>query len=154
MKIISEQKTSFDIKTLFRQSNFDNILKCVHCGLCLDYCPTYRELDDEKDSPRCRLFLMRGLWEGKLELENSVIEPLSRCLDCRACESACPSGVPYAELLEKTRGIILENKNQTFKERILRKIFLKSIFCSTNLLIFLSRLIKIYIVSGIPKIIT
>ena len=154
MKIFSEQKTSFDIKNLFRQSNFDNILKCVHCGLCLDSCPTYRELDDEKDSPRGRLFLMRGLWEGKLELENSVIEPLSRCLDCRACESACPSGVPYAELLEKTRGIILENKNQTFKERILRAIFLKSIFCSTNLLILLSRLIKIYIVSGIPKIIT
>ncbi len=154
MKIFSEGKTSARAKNLFRQSEFDNILKCVHCGLCLDSCPTYRELGDEKDSPRGRLFLMRGLWEGELELEDSVIKPLSRCLDCRACESACPSGVPYGELLEKTRGIILENTNQTLKERILRKIFLKNIFCSTNLLILLSKLMKIYIFSGIPKIIT
>ena len=154
MNIFSERKTSTKAKNLFRQTEFDNILKCVHCGLCLDSCPTYRELDDEKDSPRGRLFLMRGLWEGELELEDSVIKPLSRCLDCRACESACPSGVPYGELLEKTRGIILENTNQTLKERILRKIFLKNIFCSTNLLILLSKLIKIYIISGIPKIIT
>jgi len=154
MNIFSERKTSTKAKNLFRQTEFDNILKCVHCGLCLDSCPTYRELGDEKDSPRGRLFLMRGLWEGDLELEDSVIKPLSRCLDCRACESACPSGVPYGELLEKTRGIILENTNRTLKERILRIIFLKNIFCSTNLLILLSKLIKIYIISGIPKIIT
>ena len=122
MKFRSEKNLSVSVKTIFRRSKFENILKCVHCGLCLDYCPTYRELGDEKDSPRGRLYLMRGLWEGELKLEPSVIQPLSRCLDCRACESACPSGVPYGELLEKTRGIILENTSQTFKERILRKI--------------------------------
>jgi len=154
MKINFEQKTSVDVKKNFKEEEFDNILKCVHCGLCLDYCPTYRELGDEKDSPRGRLYLMRGLWEGELKLEPSVIEPLSRCLDCRACESACPSGVPFGELLEKTRGIIFENTTQSLKEKVFRKIFLKNVFCSTNLLIFLSRLIKIYAASGIPKLFT
>ena len=103
--------SSTETKSLFNEVEFDNILKCVHCGLCLDSCPTYRELLDEKDSPRGRLYLMRGLWEGELELKPQVIDPLNRCIDCRACESACPSGVPFGELLEKTRGIILENKS-------------------------------------------
>jgi len=147
-------KKTVSAKELFRQAEFNNILKCVHCGLCLDYCPTYRELGDEKDSPRGRLYLMRGLWGGELELNNSVIEPLSRCLDCRACESACPSGVPYGELLEKTRGIILENTAQSFKEKLLRVIFLRGIFRSTNLLIMVSRLLRIYVASGLPKLIT
>ena len=118
----------FSAKKLFQQLKFDNILKCVHCGLCLEYCPTYRELEDEKDSPRGRLYLMRGLWSGEIELDQSVIDPLNRCLDCRACESACPSGVPYGELLEKTRGIILENSPQSIKEKFFRLIFFRWIF--------------------------
>ena len=148
------QKTAVSTKELFRQAEFDNILKCVHCGLCLDSCPTYRELDDEKDSPRGRLYIMRGLWEGELELEPSVIEPLSRCLDCRACESACPSGVPYGELLEKTRGIILENTPQSLKEKILRRVLFKGLFRSDKLLITASWILKIYSASGLPKLIT
>ena len=154
MYIKSKQQSLSFTKNLFREAEFDNILKCVHCGLCLDYCPTYRELGDEKDSPRGRLYLMRGLWEGELELESSVIEPLNRCLDCRACESACPSGVPFGELLEKTRGIIFENIKKSIKEKVLRKIFLQRIFCSTNLLVFLSKLLKIYVASGLPKLFT
>ena len=115
MNINFSQKTAVSAKELFRLAEFDNILKCVHCGLCLESCPTYRELGDEKDSPRGRLYLMRGLWEGELEVNKPVIEPLSRCINCRACESACPSGVPYGELLEKTRSIILENTQQSLK---------------------------------------
>ncbi|MBC8260124.1 MAG: (Fe-S)-binding protein [SAR324 cluster bacterium] len=148
------QKKAVSTKELFRAAEFENILKCVHCGLCLESCPTYRELDDEKDSPRGRLYLMRGLWEGELELEPAVLEPLSRCLDCRACESACPSGVPYGELLEKTRGIILENSAQSLKERVLRSLLLKGLFRSTNLLTLASRLLKIYAATGLPKLIT
>ena len=154
MSLNFSQKKVLSTKELFRQADFDNILKCVHCGLCLDNCPTYRELGDEKDSPRGRLYLMRGLWEGELELESAVIDPLNRCLDCRACESACPSGVPYGELLEKTRGIILENTQQSLKERLLRFLLLKRLFRSTNLLITASWILKIYAASGLPKLIT
>ncbi len=150
---VSENSTVAS-KALFRDVEFDNILKCVHCGLCLDSCPTYRELADEKDSPRGRLYLMRGLWEGELELKPQVIEPLNRCIDCRACESACPSGVPFGELLEKTRGIILENKSQSLKERLSRALLLKGLFRSTALMIAASRLLKLYSASGLPKLIT
>ena len=154
MSINFSNKTTVSTKKLFRDAEFDNILKCVHCGLCLDSCPTYRELEDEKDSPRGRLYLMRGLWEGELEVNKPVIEPLSRCINCRACESACPSGVPYGELLEKTRSIILENTPQSLKERVLRRILLKGLLRSTSLLITASRLLKIYAATGLPKLIT
>ena len=148
------QNSAFESKALFNEVEFDNILKCVHCGLCLDSCPTYRELADEKDSPRGRLYLMRGLWEGELELKPQVIDPLNRCIDCRACESACPSGVPFGELLEKTRGIILENKSQSIIEKISRMFILKGLFRSTGLMISASLFLKLYIASGLPKLIT
>ena len=148
------ENSAIQSKKLFSEVEFDNILKCVHCGLCLDSCPTYRELADEKESPRGRLYLMRGLWEGELELEPQVIDPLNRCIDCRACESACPSGVPFGELLEKTRGIILENKTQSLKEKISRMFILKGLLRSTGLMITASRLLKLYSASGLPKLIT
>lgn len=76
---------------------------CVHCGLCLPKCPTYVQLGDENDSPRGRLRLMRGLAERRLAPSDRVMLHLDRCLDCRACETACPSGVEYATVLEVAR---------------------------------------------------
>ena len=78
---------------------------CVHCGFCLQSCPTYITLDDENDSPRGRLMLMRGLLEGEIPIDDPSLEThLDRCLGCRACETVCPSGVPYGHLLEATRA--------------------------------------------------
>ncbi|MBI5837668.1 MAG: 4Fe-4S dicluster domain-containing protein [Candidatus Eisenbacteria bacterium] len=77
---------------------------CVHCGLCLQACPTYRELKLEADSPRGRLYLMRALHEGRVEPAPEVRAHLDLCLVCRACETACPSGVPFGELMEATRA--------------------------------------------------
>ena len=77
---------------------------CIHCGLCLTACPTYRELKIEPDSPRGRLYLMRGLAEGRIQPSDPLLEHLDNCLGCRACETVCPAGVPYGRLLEETRG--------------------------------------------------
>lgn len=85
----------------------DGIDKCVHCGLCLQSCPTYIQLDNENDSPRGRILLMRNLLEGTLDVDDeSVREHLDRCLGCRGCETVCPSGVPYGHLLEATRATL------------------------------------------------
>ena len=78
-------------------------LDCVHCGLCTASCPTYAELGDENDSPRGRISLMRSVTDGRLELTNEVRRHLELCLDCRACETACPSGVQYGKLIEPFR---------------------------------------------------
>lgn len=81
--------------------------RCVHCGFCLSACPTYLALEDENDSPRGRLVLMRALAEGTVPLDDPAVGThLDRCLGCRGCETACPSGVPYGTLLEATRATV------------------------------------------------
>ncbi|CAF0691522.1 (Fe-S)-binding protein [Candidatus Methylacidithermus pantelleriae] len=77
--------------------------QCVHCGLCLAHCPTYLETGDENESPRGRLYLMRALETGRIAPTERVLGHLDLCLDCRACEVACPCGVPYGKLLEQAR---------------------------------------------------
>ena len=84
--------------------NTPELHTCIHCGLCLTACPTYRTLKIEPDSPRGRLYLMRGLAEGRISPSDPLVDHLDRCLDCRACETVCPAGVPYSRLLEATRG--------------------------------------------------
>jgi glycolate oxidase iron-sulfur subunit len=80
---------------------------CVHCGFCLQACPTYLTLEDENDSPRGRIVLMRALVEGTLPMDDPDVRThIDRCLGCRACETACPSGVPYGQLLEATRATL------------------------------------------------
>jgi glycolate oxidase iron-sulfur subunit len=80
---------------------------CVHCGFCLQACPTYLSLEDENDSPRGRIVLMHALVEGTLSVDDPDVRThIDRCLGCRACETACPSGVPYGHLLEATRATL------------------------------------------------
>ncbi len=89
--------------TIGRGIQYDRFLDCVHCGLCTSACPTYLETGDENDSPRGRIYLMRAVTDGRLELADSVRRHLDLCLDCRSCETACPSGVQYGRLIEPFR---------------------------------------------------
>ena len=86
--------------------DYERTLDCVHCGLCLPHCPTYQETGRETSSPRGRIYLMRGVAEGRLPLEGTVADEMYFCLACRACESACPAGVEYGHLVETMRAEI------------------------------------------------
>lgn len=97
---------------------------CVHCGFCLQACPTYVNLDDENDSPRGRLVLMRRMLDGELAVDDpDASTHIDRCLGCRACETACPSGVPYGELLEATRATMLPKRGLPFVARVILTVF-------------------------------
>jgi glycolate oxidase iron-sulfur subunit len=84
--------------------SMDGLRACVHCGICLPQCPTYRVLGEEMDSPRGRVYLMRAAAEDRIGLTPTMARHLDLCLGCRACETACPSGVPFGQLLEATRS--------------------------------------------------
>jgi glycolate oxidase iron-sulfur subunit len=95
---------------------------CVHCGFCLPTCPSYVLLARETDSPRGRIYLMRAGVEDRIELGPSVVEHFDTCLGCMACETACPSGVHYAPLIERTRAVIEANYTRSASERWFRRL--------------------------------
>ena len=102
----------------------DSILRsCVHCGFCNAVCPTYQLLGDELDGPRGRIYLVKQVLEGSLVTRATQIH-LDRCLTCRACETACPSGVQYVRLLDIGRDIVEQRVKRPWLQRLLRKLLL------------------------------
>lgn len=96
-------KPSTGLPVLGQSIDYEKFLDCVHCGLCTAACPTYLETGNENNSPRGRIYLMRAVTDGRLELTDTVKNHLDLCLDCRSCETACPSGVQYGRLIEPFR---------------------------------------------------
>lgn len=123
----------------------------MHCGLCLNACPTYRELGLEADSPRGRIYQMVRVAEGTLPISASYIRHLDLCLACRACESACPSGVRYGRLIEAARAAI-ERQARTPAARLVRKLALDCLLVSPGLLRLAGLLLWLYEASGLRKL--
>jgi glycolate oxidase iron-sulfur subunit len=98
--------------------DYDLLFDCVHCGLCLEACPTYALTRAEMDSPRGRIYLMKALAEGTLDLDADAVRHLDLCLECRGCETACPSGVHYGRLIEKARVYVKHNWRRSFTDRV------------------------------------
>jgi glycolate oxidase iron-sulfur subunit len=96
--------------------------KCVHCGFCLPSCPTYLLWGEEMDSPRGRIYLMKAGLEGRAEMTPSFVQHFDRCLGCLACVTACPSGVEYAPLIEKTRAQIEQRYDRGVGDRLFRNL--------------------------------
>jgi glycolate oxidase iron-sulfur subunit len=104
LSVVAPAKTSLDVLPGNGPDiDYELVLDCVHCGLCTSACPTYVENGHEADSPRGRIYLMRNVIDGQLALDDTVKRHLDLCLNCRACETACPSGVQYGKLIEPFR---------------------------------------------------
>ncbi len=132
---------------------YDDLLRCVHCGFCLPTCPTYAELGQEPDSPRGRIYLIKALADGRLELADSAVEHLSLCLDCRACETACPSGVPYGHLIEAARAEIVRRGPGSAGGRLVRRIALDGLLPRPRLLRALAAGLRAYQRSGLQRLV-
>nr|WP_070121816.1 (Fe-S)-binding protein [Bacillus marinisedimentorum] len=133
--------------------NEDELLNCMRCGFCLPSCPTYIESGyDEAHSPRGRIAVMRALVDGKIEPDEDVEKSLDLCLGCRACETVCPSGVNYGQLLEQARDIINQNKTFSVPVKTLRNVVFNQLFPYQNRMRAFSGLLSFYQHSGVQKL--
>ncbi|MFN8521554.1 MAG: (Fe-S)-binding protein [Chloroflexota bacterium] len=126
---------------------------CVHCGLCLPHCPTFRELRVETASPRGRLHLIRAFGEGRLEPGERFERFMGECLDCRACEAACPSGVPFGALMEATRAELRARRAPRAVPRLWQWLLFRVLFFQPGLLEALGAVLRLYQRLGIQRLV-
>jgi len=124
-------------------------LHCIHCGLCLNHCPTYRLWGLEADSPRGRIRQMVLVDEGRLPLGDSFVRHIDQCLDCRACETACPAGVEYGKLVEAARAQIEQNYRRPFTSRIARSLVYRHLLPYPRRIAAVARVVRFYQNSGL-----
>lgn len=129
-----------------------DLYRCVHCGLCLSACPTYVETALEMESPRGRLALMKAVNEGRVEITPRIVSHWDMCLQCRACEAVCPSGVPYGRIMERTRAQVRAAGLQSRELRRLSRFFLRGALPHPRRLRFGAYLIRLYQRLGIQKL--
>ena len=132
--------------------NYAEILRCTHCGLCLDHCPTYRVLGVESDSPRGRIYQMRAVAEGRYEVNADFAEHMNVCLACRACETACPANVGFGQLVEAARWEAVAGLPMSRRERFWRWLILRQLFPHPRRLRWAGWLLRFYQRSGLQSL--
>jgi glycolate oxidase iron-sulfur subunit len=117
-----------DLDWLSQKIDYRRFQDCVHCGLCTASCPTYLQTGDENDSPRGRIYLMRAITDGRARASDAVRRHLDLCLDCRACESACPSGVRYGQIIEPFKVALQRSAPPGRRPSLLQRLILHHLF--------------------------
>lgn len=132
---------------------WDSYSKCIRCGLCLNSCPTYRELGVEMDSPRGRIYQIIQVDRGRLPLGESFVRHIDLCLGCRSCETACPSGVEYGRLVEVARGQIEKYYRRPRLGAWLRRVFFREVLPHRQRLELVGKVLRFYQRSGMEKVV-
>ncbi len=138
--------------TAIDKPEYEDYSRCVHCALCSNQCPTYRLWGREADSPRGRIRQMALVDQGRLELGDSFVLHIDRCLNCRNCESACPSGVEYGQLLERARSQIEQKYKRPLFSRIARDLLYRRLLPYPGRIAAAARALKIYQRSGLAAL--
>ena len=134
------------------QPVYEDYARCVHCGLCLNHCPTYRLWHLEADSPRGRIHQMIRVEQGDAPVNASFVEHIDKCLDCRACETACPSGVEYGKLVEFARARIERDYQRPFLSRLARGFAYRRLLPHPSRIAFFACLLRFYQRSGLQTL--
>ena len=129
-----------------------DMYRCVHCGLCLSACPTYAVLGVETESPRGRIALMKAVNEGRVGINERVVSHWELCLQCRACEAVCPSGVPYGRMMEHTRAEVLSQGKRSVNLSRISLLFLRGALPHPRRLRLGAHLLRVYQRSGLQKL--
>lgn len=131
---------------------YEDYARCVHCGLCLNHCPTYRLWQLEADSPRGRIRQMILVNEGQMQLTSGFVDHIDKCLDCRSCETACPSGVEYGKLVEHTRARIETEYQRPWFSRATRRFVFERLLPFPGRIAAAAKLLRFYQRSGLQSL--
>ncbi len=131
---------------------YEDYARCIHCGLCLNACPTYRLWNLEADSPRGRIHQMIHVELGNFPVTDSFVDHIDKCLDCRACETACPSGVEYGKLVEHARARIERDCERSWFARVARDYVFRQLLPNPLLIVDLARVLRLYQRSGLQAV--
>ncbi|MED0675452.1 (Fe-S)-binding protein [Aneurinibacillus thermoaerophilus] len=139
------------LEQLRKELQYEKTNRCVQCGYCLPVCPTYITMRKETHSPRGRINLVKMVGEGRITDLSVLEEPLNLCLGCRACETACPTGVEYGAILEASRAALARRKKFSVPVRLLRRTMFKKVFSSKRIMKFAGSMLWLYQKSGLQK---
>jgi glycolate oxidase iron-sulfur subunit len=146
LPVLDERKGAFVGPDAPRE---DDLMRCVHCGLCLMSCPTFVATGLETESPRGRIYLIRAAHEGRIDLNDAVLPHLELCLQCRNCEAVCPSGVPFGRIMEGARAQIFAQGLDAPAPRRLRTLVLRGLLPHRGRIEAVAHLLRLYQRSGL-----